>query len=100
MESFPKLFWLIVLILRELLDVNPENHTYYASLFSILGLPFKTDIEDESIRKEVLSLYDSLAQKYPRSSAPRRLPLDLLVGYSISWIFCGHRFLSFEISYS
>ena len=58
---------------RVLLDRNADNSTYYAGLVQSLGL----EEADESSRKAV---FDEFAEKYPRSDASRRLPLDFLSG--------------------
>lgn len=58
---------------RALLDRNADNSEYYSGLIRSLGL----EDADQAQRKAV---FDEYAQKYPRSDAARRLPLDFLTG--------------------
>jgi peptide alpha-N-acetyltransferase len=58
---------------RALLNRNSEHPEYYTQLVEILGLAGG----DEAAQKAV---YDEYAEKYPRSDAARRLPLDFLTG--------------------
>jgi len=58
---------------RALIDRNPEYKTYYDRLVEALGI-------DSSDHGALKAVYDEYAEKYPRSDAPRRLPLDFLEG--------------------
>jgi len=58
---------------KALLDRNPEQRAYYTGLEKAMG------IEPEN-RKEAKALYDEYANKFDRSDAPRRIPLDFLDG--------------------
>lgn len=63
---------------RALLDRNPEHPDYYIGLIDVLGL---TEGKQEALK----AVYDEYAEKYPRSDAPKRLPLDFLTG-EYPWI--------------
>ncbi|MBE3110741.1 MAG: tetratricopeptide repeat protein, partial [Acidobacteria bacterium] len=58
---------------RKLLDRNPEHPEYYEGLLANSGIP----AEDSAARK---AIFDEYAQKFPRSDAAKRLPLDFLQG--------------------
>jgi len=59
-----------------LLERNPEHPAYYTALTSVLGIP----ADDEPALK---AIYDEYAEKFPRSDAARRLPLDFLTGINL-----------------
>ncbi|KAL2215787.1 NMDA receptor-regulated protein 1-domain-containing protein [Thermoascus aurantiacus ATCC 26904] len=56
-----------------LLDRNPENSNYYDGLIKAKGIP-------ETDHKALKAVYDQWTAKYPKSDAPRRIPLDFLEG--------------------
>jgi peptide alpha-N-acetyltransferase len=58
---------------RALLNRNPEHPEYYTRLIDILGL---AEGQEEALK----AVYDEYAEKFPRSDAPKRLPLDFLTG--------------------
>lgn len=58
---------------RALLDRNAEYKKYYDGLAAVLDIP-----ADDT--KALKSIYDEYSDKYPRSDAARRLPLDFLTG--------------------
>ncbi|KAK6077805.1 tetratricopeptide [Seiridium cupressi] len=58
---------------RNLLDRNSEHPDYYLDLLKVSDIPS----DDEKAKK---AIYDEYAQKYPRSDAAKRLPLDFLTG--------------------
>jgi tetratricopeptide (TPR) repeat protein len=60
---------------RALINRNPDYRAYFRGLESTLG-------EKKDDREALKSLYDELAEKYPRADAPRRVPLDFLEGKS------------------
>ncbi|XP_071489003.1 N-alpha-acetyltransferase 15, NatA auxiliary subunit-like [Diadema antillarum] len=65
------------LIFEGLLDRNPENWAYYEGMERCV-LP-----ETEGER---LAIYTRCAHKYPRASAPKRLPLNFVTGDSFDQI--------------
>ncbi|KAI1111827.1 tetratricopeptide [Nemania sp. NC0429] len=58
---------------RALIDRNSEHPEYYNKLTEVVGL----DGSDTGTRE---AIYDEYAEKYPRSDAAKRLPLDFLAG--------------------
>lgn len=58
---------------RALIDRNSEHTKYYTALADVMDVAE----DDHKARK---SIYDEYAEKYPRSDAARRLPLDFLTG--------------------
>lgn len=60
---------------RALLNRNPEHPEYYTRLIEILNL---TEGQEEALK----AIYDEYAEKFPRSDAPKRLPLDFITGKS------------------
>ncbi|KAH9560299.1 hypothetical protein CY35_06G098800 [Sphagnum magellanicum] len=65
---------------RQLLDVNPDNYGYYEGLHKCLGLsPQGKSYSPEQVEK-LRQIYADLCQKYPRSAASKRIPLDFLEG--------------------
>jgi N-alpha-acetyltransferase 15/16, NatA auxiliary subunit len=58
---------------RVLLDRNHENRAYYGGLQSALALSTSDSLK-------LRELYEDLVKKYPNADAPRRIPLDFLVG--------------------
>lgn len=68
---------------RVLIERNAEKRVYYAGLEQAMGLG-EGDVQK---KKE---LYKEFAGKYPRSDAPRRVPLNFLEG---SYQFWGGSFL-------
>jgi tetratricopeptide (TPR) repeat protein len=58
---------------RALIDRNSEYKTYYDGLTAVM------DIEPGN-HNVLKAIYDEYAEKYPRSDAARRLPLDFLEG--------------------
>ena len=61
---------------RALIDRNPDHPDYYRSLISALDI----SENDQAARK---AIYDEYAEKFPRSDAARRLPLDFLTGKTL-----------------
>jgi tetratricopeptide (TPR) repeat protein len=56
---------------RQLLDVNPDNYSYYEGLQKCLGLsPHGKYYSPEQVEK-LVQIYDDLCQKYPRSAASK-----------------------------
>lgn len=65
---------------RHMLQFNPDNYKYHQGLRQALDL--MPDVEGtltEYQRDRLTLLYDGLQNKYPRSSAARRIPLDFKV---------------------
>lgn len=58
---------------RALLQRNPDHAEYYDKLVEVLDL----SADEQAAKKAV---YDEYATKFPRADAPKRLPLDFLVG--------------------
>lgn len=58
---------------RALIDRNSEHTKYYDGLAASLDIA-------ESDHKALKAIYDEYAEKYPRSDAARRLPLNFLPG--------------------
>lgn len=58
-------------VYRELVDGNPENWAYYTGLEKSINPP---TVEDR------LKIYLELQEKFPRSQAPKRLPLNFTSG--------------------
>ncbi|KAI9732470.1 MAG: hypothetical protein M1818_007508 [Claussenomyces sp. TS43310] len=58
---------------RALIERNSENKAYYDGLAAVMNVK----AEDTSSLK---AIYDEYAEKFPRSDAARRLPLDFLAG--------------------
>lgn len=58
---------------RALLDRNAEHPDYYINLVQVSDIP----ADDLKAKK---AIYDEYAEKYPRSDAAKRLPLDFLTG--------------------
>lgn len=65
---------------KALLHRNPEHPAYYTELEKVIGL-------DATALKE--QVYDVFAAEYPRSDAPRRLPLNFLTGMLAVCIILG-----------
>ncbi|KKA26393.1 hypothetical protein TD95_001373 [Thielaviopsis punctulata] len=57
---------------RKLLERNPDYSVYYENLIEAMGIQ-----EDVAARK---ALFQEYAAKFPRSDAPKRLPLNFLSG--------------------
>ncbi|KAI0146476.1 tetratricopeptide [Pestalotiopsis sp. NC0098] len=58
---------------RSLLDRNSDHPDYYLGLIEASEIP----ADDQKAKK---AIYDEYAEKYPRSDAAKRLPLDFLSG--------------------
>jgi len=58
-------------VYQDLLSRNPENHEYYRQLEAARSLATET---------ERLGLYEEYQSKFPRATAPKRLPLNFLTG--------------------
>lgn len=78
-----------VVAYRALIDRNSENTSYYQGLLQVLDVAE----DDHKARK---AIYDEYAEKYPRSDAARRFPLDFLTGedFRIAAESYVHRMLS------
>ncbi|CCG84078.1 protein of unknown function [Taphrina deformans PYCC 5710] len=64
---------------RQLLDINPDCHRYYAGLEVALGYRTDSSIKNEQTQ-QASETYSELQKLYPKASAPRRRPLDWLSG--------------------
>lgn len=64
---------------RVLLEQNSDNISYYGGFLRTLGYDIAQAL-DASALDHVLKQLDGLAETYPRSSAPRRLALDVAHG--------------------
>ncbi|XP_024387242.1 N-terminal acetyltransferase A complex auxiliary subunit NAA15 isoform X1 [Physcomitrium patens] len=65
-------------IYRKLLVVNPDNYHYYEGLQKCLGLISDGKAYTSEQVEKLVKLYDDLREKYPRSAAAKRIPLDFL----------------------
>ncbi|GBG90818.1 hypothetical protein CBR_g51323 [Chara braunii] len=66
---------------RKLLDVNPDNYAYYVGLQRCLGVEEEAEGSySEGNTAKLMVLYEELREKYPRSAAAKRIPLDFLQG--------------------
>ncbi|XP_047341234.1 N-terminal acetyltransferase A complex auxiliary subunit NAA15-like [Impatiens glandulifera] len=63
-----------------LLSMNPDNYRYYEGLQKCVGLYSEKNQYSVDEIERLEALYKSLVQKYPRSSAVKRIPLDFLCG--------------------
>ncbi|KAL1413384.1 hypothetical protein Q8F55_001146 [Vanrija albida] len=68
---------------RALLEQNPDNLAYYGGFLRNRGLDISQKLDDEAIAKVLKSL-DAFSETYPRSTAPRRLALDVATGDEFS----------------
>ena len=59
-------------VFSELLRRNPENHDYYRQMERALGVQ-----DDEEKR---IKMYEGYGEKFPRATAPQRLPLETATG--------------------
>lgn len=64
---------------RILLEQNSDNLKYYRGFLRTLGYDITKSLDASAI-DHVLKQLDGFAETYPRSSAPRRLPLDVAEG--------------------
>lgn len=64
---------------RALLEQNPDNLEYYRQFLRNRGLDITGELDDAS-REKVLKALDQFSETYPKSSAPRRLALDVATG--------------------
>ena len=65
---------------RTLIELNPDTLEYHAGLRAALGLGGDPGaLSDEGV-EQLRGVYAELATQYPRSSAVKRLPLDILRG--------------------
>ena len=68
---------------RQLLDLNPDNYRYHDGLREALGLAQShPETWSDGQRQRLQELYTELAEKYPRSNSPHRIPLEFLVTIS------------------
>lgn len=58
-------------VYKELLDINPENTTYYTRL---------AEAERHSLPSETLHMLQRYEELFPRALAPRRLQLNYATG--------------------
>lgn len=63
---------------RKLLDYNPDNYLYYEGLQKCLGLMPDGKVYTSEQVEKLVGVYSNLRQKYPRSAAAKRIPLDFL----------------------
>ncbi|KAH9296041.1 hypothetical protein KI387_039629, partial [Taxus chinensis] len=64
---------------RSLLAANSDNYRYYEGLQNCLGLSQESGKYSPENVNKLSSLYMSLREQYPWSSAAKRIPLDFLV---------------------
>ncbi|GFZ49424.1 hypothetical protein JCM24511_07544 [Saitozyma sp. JCM 24511] len=64
---------------RALLEQNPDNLEYYRGFLRTKGLDITVPL-DQDATSRVLAQLSTFAESYPRSSAPRRLALDIAQG--------------------
>ena len=65
---------------RELLERTPDNYRYHEGLRAAMHLaPDVAGAWTAQQRAALTALYDALAERYPRSSAAQRIPLDFKV---------------------
>ncbi|BEI81931.1 hypothetical protein CcaverHIS002_0210910 [Cutaneotrichosporon cavernicola] len=64
---------------RQLLEQNPDNLEYYRLFLKSRGLDMSGELDDEATSK-VLKALAQFAEQFPRSTAPKRLPLDVAKG--------------------
>lgn len=65
---------------RKLLDVNPDNYHYYEGLQKCVGLAPGAKVYTSEEVEKLTKLYSELREKFPRSAAAKRIPLDFLEG--------------------
>ena len=66
-------------VYRELLTINSDNHAYHKGLLAALG--HKADgVADDAEQAKLQDVYKALQEKYPRSNAVKRMPLNFLTG--------------------
>lgn len=63
---------------QSLLAANPDNYRYYEGLQNCLGLSVESGKHSPENVNKLCSLYKSLYENYPWSSAAKRIPLDFL----------------------
>eukprot|EP01025_Chloroclados_australasicus_P056070 TRINITY_DN6889_c1_g2_i4.p1 TRINITY_DN6889_c1_g2~~TRINITY_DN6889_c1_g2_i4.p1 ORF type:complete len:663 (-),score=65.45 TRINITY_DN6889_c1_g2_i4:303-2291(-) len=63
---------------KQLVESQPENYDFHHRLCRSLG--FDGKMRDEEARLQLIKVYDSLQDQYPRSAACRRIPLEFLQG--------------------
>ncbi|OCF40829.1 peptide alpha-N-acetyltransferase [Kwoniella heveanensis CBS 569] len=64
---------------QELLEQNPDNLEYYRGYLKSKGIDMTGEITADS-REKILETLSSFAETFPRSSAPKRLALDVAEG--------------------
>lgn len=64
---------------RQLLEQNPDSLEYYRLFMKYRGLDMSQDRDAETTAK-VLKALGQFAEQFPRSTAPKRLPLDVAKG--------------------
>ncbi|KIR99663.1 peptide alpha-N-acetyltransferase [Cryptococcus deuterogattii 2001/935-1] len=64
---------------QDLLKQNPDNLAYYRGYFKTKGIDIAGPLDDAT-RASLLQSLDEFSQTFPRSSAPRRLALDVAQG--------------------
>ena len=73
---------------RELLERTPDNYRYHEGLRAAMHLaPDAHGAWTPQQRAALAALYDALAERYPRSSAAQRIPLDFKVRAWSSGVF-------------
>ena len=65
-----------------LLEANPDNHAYVKAYAAAQGSPLDKVGESEEARKKAVDTLRTMADKYPRSLAIRRLALNVSQGES------------------
>ncbi|BBN20005.1 N-alpha-acetyltransferase 15/16, NatA auxiliary subunit [Marchantia polymorpha subsp. ruderalis] len=84
-------------VYRYLLDMNPDNYSYYDGLQKCLGLSrVENGSYSPSQLEKLVELYTSLQRQYPKSSAAKRIPLDFLQG--IEFVEAAKTYITFFLS--
>ena len=80
------------MVCRHLLQLNPDNQRYHEGLQTTLGLqPDAQGAWKEEQREKLEELYYDLAERFSKSNATRRIPLDFKVLASSPWDMSGSR---------
>eukprot|EP01121_Diplochlamys_sp_Union-15-3_P011867 TRINITY_DN347_c0_g1_i3.p1 TRINITY_DN347_c0_g1~~TRINITY_DN347_c0_g1_i3.p1 ORF type:complete len:796 (+),score=157.32 TRINITY_DN347_c0_g1_i3:344-2731(+) len=66
--------------IRTLIDTCPDNARYHAQLLESLGIQTTDASATGETLDKLVKIYDELAQKYPKDTAPVRIPLSFLSG--------------------
>jgi len=66
-------------VYRELITINSDNHAYHKGLLAALGHQ-QDGVTSDADQEKLIAVYASLQEKYPRSNAAKRMPLNFLTG--------------------